>query len=86
MGFYIFFLFFLIPTVYQTLHCQSKLKTWYVSTKIVPLGDVLRTLCPAGYNQDVYNDLKEVLEWIKRYAKMSLSTLNHIVSWFLPNK
>ena len=23
------FLFFLIPVVYQTLHCQSKLKTWH---------------------------------------------------------
>ena len=25
-----FFLFFLIPTTYQTMHCQSKLKIWYV--------------------------------------------------------
>ena len=25
-----FLLFFLIPPAYQTFHCQSKLKTWYV--------------------------------------------------------
>ena len=25
-----FFLYFLIPTAYQTMHCQSKLNIWYV--------------------------------------------------------
>ena len=25
-----FFIFFLIPTAYQTMHCQSRLKIWYV--------------------------------------------------------
>ena len=64
MIFFEFFLFFLISTVYQTLHCQSKLKTCYVlfwsycgpgvSTKIVTLGDTLMTLC-AGWKTSDWN-------------------------------
>ena len=59
MAFYGIFLFFLVPTSNQTLHCQIKLKktdTSYfgpimvrdVSTKIGPVRDVLRALC-AGW-------------------------------------
>ena len=31
------------------------------------------------------NDLKGIL-WIRLFTKMSLSTLNHVVSWLLPKE
>ena len=70
IGFYGIFLFFLIPTVYQTLHCQSKSKTCYVlfwsyydpgvSTKIVSLGGLDQNSIIRGRPQAVACRLRNI--------------------------
>ena len=88
------FLFFLILTVYQTLHCQSKLKTWYVlfwSYYGPGRLDQYRTImgCPQDVVCRLRNDrFKEILlflqlwlilwNWIIKYCLLNYR------SWIFP--
>ena len=86
-----FFLFFLISTAYQTMHCQSKLKIWYVLfwsyygpgrlDLIGPLRNGIRTLYPGWVvdtrNQRVKmeNNMNQHL-WIFKFIFRKTNRLN----------